>query len=164
MKRLILMRHTKSDWSFSEPDHARYLNPRGIASARALGHWLRETGREPDTALVSTAVRTRESFGLLGLDIAACFMPSLYHAEPDVMLATLRAAEGDTVLMLGHNPGIASFAQGLVAEPPAHDRFDDYPTGATLVASLAIQDWSEAAPCAARADAFVVPADMPSSW
>ena len=41
--------------------------------------------------------------------------------------------------MIGHNPGIADFAARLVSAPPAHDRFDDYPTGATLVAEFDIE-------------------------
>ena len=41
--------------------------------------------------------------------------PALYHAGPDVMLAVLRHARADTVMMIGHNPGIAEFA-GTTAE------------------------------------------------
>ncbi len=40
--------------------------------------------------------------------------PTLYNASADVMLAVLRHATGDTVMMIGHNPGIAEFAHRLV--------------------------------------------------
>ena len=59
--------------------------------------------------------------------------PALYHAGPDVMLAVLRHAKGDTVMMIGHNPGIAEFAHRLVSKTPVSPEFRKYPTGATLV-------------------------------
>ena len=37
VKRLILMRHAKSDWSASGDDHSRPLNARGMDSAPAMG-------------------------------------------------------------------------------------------------------------------------------
>ncbi len=49
------------------------------------------------------------------------------------MLATLQGATGECVMMLGHNPGIAGFAENLCANPPDHPRFFDYPTCATTI-------------------------------
>ena len=41
MKRLILMRHAKSDWSHpGRSDHDRPLNRRGVKAAPAMGAWL----------------------------------------------------------------------------------------------------------------------------
>ncbi|MBS0125628.1 SixA phosphatase family protein [Thetidibacter halocola] len=159
MPTLILMRHAKSDWSFAEPDHERPLNARGIANARAMGDWLRAQGLAPDMAQVSTARRTRETFGLLGLDTAAQFLPTLYHAEPEIMLDCLREADGETVLMVGHNPGITEFAHMLLAEPPAHERWDALPTCATLVAAFDTP-WNETTPGTGRALHFVVPKEL----
>uniref|UniRef100_UPI0035189862 SixA phosphatase family protein n=1 Tax=Nioella sp. TaxID=1912091 RepID=UPI0035189862 len=65
MKRLILMRHAKSDWSLGQPDAARPLNARGQRSAEAMGDWLREKGYLPDQILCSSAQRTRETLDLL---------------------------------------------------------------------------------------------------
>jgi phosphohistidine phosphatase len=157
MKRLILMRHAKSDWRFDQPDHDRPLNPRGIRSARALGDWLRAQGHVPDSALVSTSLRTRETWGLLGLDQPARFEPTLYHAEPAAMLALLAGANGDKVLLLGHNPGIAALAQALVTAPPDDPRFADYPTGATTVMALDIAEWRQITPGMATVQDFVIP-------
>lgn len=162
MRRLILMRHAKSDWSFSEPDHARGLNDRGVNAARAIGDWLRDGALWPDEALVSTATRTRQTWGLLGFDdVDVRFVSSLYHANPQSMLDTLRQATGQTVLVLGHNPGICAFGHALVEAPPQHDRFDDYPTCATLVARFPASEWSGVEPGTGRVDAFIVPRDLP---
>lgn len=161
MKTLILMRHAKSDWSTAaESDHARPLNKRGRASATALGEWLRGKGWLPDAVLCSTALRTRQTLDGLRLTCPARFLDALYHADPETMLGALREAEGETVLMLGHNPGIADLAAMLLAEPPAHPRFDDYPTGATLVARFAIADWSALQPGSGELADFVVPREL----
>ncbi len=160
MKRLVLMRHAKSEWATGVADHDRPLNPRGRRSAAALGHWLRDAGIAPDGALCSTALRTRETLDRLDLGVSARFDPRLYHAEPQAILTCLRAAQGETVILLGHNPGIAAFAQEILAEAPRHPRFDDYPTGATLIAEFPIEDWAALAPGTGRAAAFVIPREL----
>jgi phosphohistidine phosphatase len=62
--------------------------------------------------------------------------------------------------MLGHNPGIAEFAASLVTAPPAHERFDDYPTGATLVVRFEIDHWADLRPGTGAAQQFVIPREM----
>jgi len=161
MKRLILMRHAKSDWGDPMlPDHDRPLNKRGRRAASALGHWLRDTGHLPDEILCSTAARAQETLARLALAPAPALLDPLYLAEPTEMLTILRKAHGDTVLMIGHNPGIAEFAASLVATPPAHDRFDDYPTGATLVAGFDTGNWRDLAPGTGRVQHFVIPREL----
>lgn len=158
MKRLILMRHAKSNWGDPTlPDHARPLNKRGRRAATALGHWLHDTGPLPDEILCSTATRAQETLARLALPLSPDLRDSLYMAAPPAMLAALRRARGDTVLMIGHNPGIAEFAASLVATPPDHDRFDDYPTGATLIAEFDIAGWTNLQERTGRATAFITP-------
>lgn len=164
MKRLILMRHAKSDWGDpGTPDHARPLNKRGRRAATALGHWLRAQGHLPDEILCSTAARAQETLACLALPRAPTLLDSLYLAEPPAMRAALREARGDTVLMIGHNPGIAYFAASLVAVPPDHDRFDDYPTGATLVTEFNIAAWPELQERTGRVIAFILPRALPGT-
>ncbi|MBV2359880.1 histidine phosphatase family protein [Thalassococcus sp. CAU 1522] len=158
--KLILMRHAKSDWSFDLQDHERPLNKRGRRSAKALGDWLRAQGHLPDQVLCSTAKRTRETLDLLNLDAPAQFDRALYHAGPETLMEVLQDATGDCVLMLGHNPGIAFFAGALLSAPPEHDRFDHYPTGATLVAAFDQDSWKDTKPGAGRALDFVVPREL----
>ena len=137
MPRLILMRHAKSSWDdLALDDHARPLNKRGRASAKAMGAWLRAKGYVPASVLCSSAQRTRETWTGLAFDAPVVYLDALYHASPDPMMTHLRKAGTETVLMIGHNPGIAMFAHMLLREPPAHPRFDDYPTCATMVADF----------------------------
>ena len=144
MKRLILTRHAKSSWDDPlTPDHDRPLNERGKAAAADLGVWLCSRGYVPDEVLCSDALRTRKTWSgiapaLPGTPVLE-LKPSLYHAGPDVMLAVLKHAKGDTVMMIGHNPGISEFAARLVARAPSHAEFARYPTGATLVCDFAVE-------------------------
>ncbi len=162
-RHLILMRHAKSDWgSPGLPDHARPLNARGAGDAPVLGDWLRQNSYLPDEVLCSTATRTRETLQGLGLTakIPTQFVASLYHADPDTMFETLQKAAGQSVLMLGHNPGIARFAADLVRHAPDHPRFDDYPTCATLVVRFDIAAWGTLQNGSGHCVDFAIPADL----
>lgn len=164
-KRLILIRHTKSSWDDPLlPDRDRPLNKRGMHAAEALGGWLASRGYLPDEVICSDARRTRETWERIATALDGAPEPRLtgrlYEANSDTMLAVLRHATGDTVLMLGHNPGLAEFAHRLVARTPLEPEFQRYPTGGTLVAEFEIGDWSEAAPGMAAALDFVVPRQL----
>ncbi|MBV1895219.1 MAG: histidine phosphatase family protein [Rhodobacteraceae bacterium] len=160
-KTLILMRHAKSSWdSPTTSDHARPLNDRGRRSAIALGDWMRARGWIPDQVLSSNSVRTRETFAGLGIDVTPSFSGDLYHAGPDQMLPVLARATGQSVLLLGHNPGIAEFAEQLVQTAPNHRRFHDYPSGATLVVRFDIKNWDQLQRDTGDVLDFTVPRDL----
>ena len=163
MRRLILMRHAKSDWSHGTSDHDRPLNPRGRGAAEALGNWLRTAGLLPDAVLCSTAARTRETCALLNLpeNCAVEHLRQLYLAEPDEIIATLRQrASGDTLLLIAHNPGIAAAAALLLQQTPDQDAFDRYPSGATTVMDFDIDNWADLAPGSGALHTFTVPKQL----
>lgn len=146
--RLILTRHAKSDWDNPlDSDHQRPLNPRGKRAAPVIGHWLAQKGYLPQQALVSDAMRTRQTWALLSAEwpepVPVEFDNMLYLAGADVMLRRLQHANRTCVLMLGHNPGIADFAAMLLRAPLSDPDFQRYPTGATLVAEFGIARWSD---------------------
>jgi phosphohistidine phosphatase len=147
-KRLILTRHTKSSWDDPmTPDHDRPLNDRGKAAATDLGEWLASRGYVPETVLCSDAQRTRKTFSGIAPALPGApvldLKPALYHAGPDVMLAVMRHAKADTIMMIGHNPGIAEFATRLVTRAPMNPEFSRYPTGATLVVEFNVETWEQ---------------------
>ena len=158
---LILMRHAKSSWDeYTLADHDRPLNKRGQRSAKALGAWLAGKPWQPDQALVSTATRTRETFSELGLSLDADFTRTLYHAEAVEMQLVLETAVGETVLMIGHNPGISEFAHDMVVAAPPHPRFAGFPTGATVVIEFDIQSWDDVETHTGRVLDFVIPREL----
>ncbi len=142
---LILTRHAKSSWDDpTANDHDRPLNKRGRQSAPAMANWLKQHGWLPDEVISSTALRTRETWERMGLTAETVeFFHPLYLGSADTLLRHLSKASGKAVLMLGHNPGIASFANRIVAQAPDHSRFLDYPTCATTVIRFDFDNWSE---------------------
>lgn len=149
--RLILTRHAKSSWD--DPlmaDRDRPLNARGRAAAHELGDFLASRGLEPEEVLCSTALRTRETWAQVASAVIETrpevrFFDDLYHAAPEIMLAQLKSASERTVMMIGHNPGIAEFAAQLPAKPIYTQEFRKYPTCATLIVDFQIDSWTDLA-------------------
>ena len=59
------------------------------------------------------------------------------------MLAVLKSATGNRVLMVGHNPGMALFAAGMCNSPSLHPDFNHYPTCAATVLRFPVSNWSD---------------------
>jgi phosphohistidine phosphatase len=166
MKKLILMRHAKSSWDdLTKQDHDRTLNNRGQQSATAIGKWLRSHDHVPDQVISSSAQRCRETIARVLAEVAPTgepkFVPGLYLAGYLTLYEVLKQATGSCVLMCGHNPGFAEFAENLLgADKPAHPRFRQYPTAATTVFAFDIPDWSTPFMGKGVATDFVVPRDL----
>ena len=154
------MRHAKSDWSYDLDDHERPLNKRGRQSAYALRDWLGLNDYKPDQVLCSSAERTRETLFRLDIKTETTYLRELYLADAANILAVLKKASGDCVLLVAHNPGIAWFAEQIVSASPDHVRFSDYPTGATLVVDFEIDDWEDIRPGSGSSVDFAVPRDL----
>lgn len=141
------MRHAKSSWG--DPlaeDFDRVLNTRGQRSAALMGAWLRQNDYLPDQVFVSAAKRTLETCSRV-LDAAALStdvstFESLYHASEFSLLTHLKKATGQTVMIIGHNPGIGDFATHFAKTPSNHADFMRYPTAATSVFTLKAPTWS----------------------
>jgi phosphohistidine phosphatase len=162
---LILTRHAKSDWGTpGQPDFERPLNDRGQRSAVALGEWLVRSGNLPAEVVLSGALRTVGTWA----GMAKAFDPAppvradrrLYDAPAERMLEVLRGAKADPVLVIGHNPGIGEFASRLAIAPPANERFEDYPTGATTVFRFFRDAWADVGWGEGEVTDFVTPRQL----
>jgi len=117
-RRLVVMRHSKAE-SWGDSDQGRTLEPRGREDAAAAGRWLAARGFVPDHALVSTSVRTRETWEAVaeaaGWESEPDFDTGLYAAGPEAALDLIREvpAHATDVIVIGHNPTIAYLAQLL---------------------------------------------------
>ncbi|WP_116134298.1 histidine phosphatase family protein [Tropicimonas sp. IMCC34043] len=163
MLHVLLLRHAKSSWVNPEiSDFDRPINKRGKRAAKAIGAWLAKEELNPDRVLSSSARRTRETWEGMKLPGQPDLRKELYHAGPEEMLAMLQAVTpgAGTILMIGHNPGVAELAHMLVAEQPDHPRFDDYPTGALLVAGFDVKTPAEIAPGSGQVVRFLTPHDL----
>jgi phosphohistidine phosphatase len=162
---LILTRHAKSAWD--DPaldDFERPLNGRGRTSASKLGEWLIAEGHLPDTVLVSGARRTVETWSRMAENMPSTAtmesVPALYLANAQTILNVLRARRSPVIMLIAHNPGIGDFANRILAAPPEHERFLDYPTGATTVIQFDASSWNEIGWGTGQLVDFIVPREI----
>lgn len=162
---LILMRHAKSSWGDPlQDDFDRSLNDRGRRSAPAIAKHLISKGYLPDRVLISGARRTVESWERMAPHFPETTLmasnPALYLAGPDIIEGVLRAQTEPTIMLIGHNPGIAEFAERVVSTPPDHPKFSQYPTAATLVATFPSETWRDFKLNSGGVLEFVVPREL----
>src|ERR1700741_3244928 len=125
MDRLILLRHAKAEGEApSGDDFDRPLAPRGRREALAMGERLAAMGVRPDVALVSPALRTRETWELVEAALPGAqvrFEPALYNAEAGAIRRLVEAAgePGGAVIVVAHNPGLQDLAVRLLREGAA---------------------------------------------
>src|SRR5947209_17047736 len=105
MRRLMLLRHAKTEHDApSGQDQDRRLDDRGRLDAAAIGGWIGRHPPLPDTVLVSTAVRTRQTWDIAGEAMRDAakdrappprveFPAELYSADPAQLLQIIRMAE-----------------------------------------------------------------------
>ena len=145
MKTLLVLRHAKSSWSDSgRDDHARPLNTRGEAEAPRVGARLREQRVTLDVVISSDAVRARNTAGMVaeaaGFSGTVVLDPRLYLASADEVIAVLReleADDADTVMIVGHNPGLEALVARMTGEQ------HDLPTAALAEIVLPIDRWPD---------------------
>ena len=143
---LIIMRHAKSDWSTSASrDFDRPLSRRGDRDAPRMGAWLAGQGLLPDMVISSPALRTKQTVTAvlekLGLsEQEVIWEPEIYEASLDRLLDVLEryTAAADSVLLVGHNPGLDSLVEYL------SDRRPDYRNGKLMTtAAVAVLDFGD---------------------
>ncbi len=172
MRHLILLRHAKAEPSSPDGDFGRALAPRGVRQARRFAQWLAEQTFTPDLVIASAARRTRETATLA---TASLTLPplriderDLYNADGSEILAVARHAPPATtsLMLVGHNPGMAELASRLTGGGDALARkamLRQFPTCACAVLAFDIGDWSALGPAGGRLLAFITPRGLDSS-
>jgi phosphohistidine phosphatase len=158
--RLLLMRHASAAPT-GPTDRERPLLDAGRGEAARVGRWL-AAGHPVDFALVSPALRTRQTFAALGLVTAAAVRPELYNGSPDDLLRCIRDVPPQVAVLLvvAHNPGIHTLAVDLLAD--GHSAIHGFPPAA--VCALDTQaTWSDLSYGAADLAGFVTPARLAAS-
>ena len=174
MKRLYILRHAKAvPGEPGQDDHARPLTMRGLADAEAMARHLHKNGARPDRVLVSTSARTVQTADLvlreLEMPPRADYRDALYLATPGKILGLPQAApaKAESILLVGHNPGLEELASLLAREPVRHkerERRDvleeKFPTGALAVLDFDIARWRDLRPGEGKLVDFVRPKDL----
>ena len=169
MRRLLILRHAKSDWPHGYTDFERPLAPRGREAAPFMGRYLKAEVLIPDLAIVSSARRTTETWELvhpeLGEIVPHRLEKRIYEAPYEHLVEVIRAVgdEVRTLLLVGHNPGSEELAAAMTG---FGDRFaaqrmqQKYPTAGLCVLDFEIERWADVAERSARLDRFVTPQSL----
>ena len=169
---LLLLRHAKSSRNIpSTPDHERPLSKRGRNAAQVMGRVMRSEDLVPDLVLVSTARRAMETLEALEPWAEQPILDAkkaLYLASAPSMLDLLRNLKetAQSVLLIGHNPGLHALAVLLVgAHSKAAERklakrlAKSYPSGTLAEFALACP-WSQIEEGSGRLVRFVTPREL----
>ena len=169
-RQLLLLRHAKSNWD--DPalaDFDRPLSGRGLKTAPLVGRRLATRGWLPDMALVSPALRTRDTWRLVAaqwtVTVPVEFLDALYAATAADILAQVQHAGASVrnLLVIGHNPGLEEFARkmaGAASDDAAFTRLSKkFPTAA-LARFVVDRDWAGLAIGTARLTHFLRPKDL----
>lgn len=168
MRQLLIFRHAKAV-PHRIGDIDRELTNRGRREAGLMGREMLSRELRPDLALVSPSTRTRETAAL-----AMAHWPApaplkieraIYQADAPGLLDILREApdEARTVMIVGHNPGLADLALNLTAGGDPHARMrmmEGFPTGSLAVLEAPIDHWMELTFHGARLRHFITPSGV----
>ena len=173
MRRLMLLRHAKSDWTApGARDHDRTLNPRGREAASKMGAYMARHALVPDLIVASSATRVTETLDLV---VPAFEKPpkivsdrQLYEADAASLIAFIKETprEAHSLLLVGHNPGLGELASMLIAAGDVETRqrlLEKFPTGGLAVIDFAVDDWTKIHRRGGRLDRFVVPRALEST-
>lgn len=142
MKTLFILRHAKSSWDNNAlSDFERPLNERGLRHAPLMGEVMRKNNFSPDLILSSPARRAKETAALVkqaaGIESEIRFDERIYEATSARLLETLAEQTGESILLVGHNPGLEELLKFLTGESPP------MPTAALAVVDLQMENWNQ---------------------
>ena len=148
MKRLYLVRHAKSDWSYAGlADFDRPLNKRGRRDAKRMGKYLKRAWKvEPDYLLCSTAKRVRSTVKRLRKSLnfskkQIAWHDRIYSGHSGDVLDLIRQVDNQyrEVMVIGHNPDMTVLVNEI-----AGSAIVNVPTCGVAGIDLPIDDWSDA--------------------
>ena len=152
-KKLTLLRHAKSGWD--DPvarDFDRPLNKRGEKAALLIGQWMKQQSLIFDRVIASPAVRVIETLdhviGGYGSRLEPSWERRVYLASSATLMDVLRELDDsvESVLLVGHNPGLEDLVLDLVPENSGSalrdSVYEKYPTAAIAEIELQLSAWS----------------------
>ena len=143
MKKLVLMRHAKSDWSQPAGDFERPLLPSGVADAKAVATKIPEVLPEHYVVWSSTARRAMETAFIVAETIGyptenIILKQELYTFDCRGLERCIRTCDNlyDTLIVFGHNEAITDFVNKF------GDIFiDNVPTAGCVTINFGANDW-----------------------
>lgn len=171
MLQLYLLRHAKAEAAApTGKDHDRRLAPSGRADAQRMGAYLERHAIRADRTVLSTATRVQETWAALAPALSrppvTSSEPRLFNASVMDILDVIRAQSDETqsLMLVGHNPGLHDTATLLLASGDAEIReklHEGLPTtGLVAITLVGTTSWRNLRPQSGRLDRFIVPRDL----
>ncbi|GHV06166.1 phosphoglycerate mutase [Campylobacterota bacterium] len=119
MKKIVFVRHAKSDHHFGLEDIDRPLSPQGKRDAATMAGVLKTRGVVPQRIISSGSLRTLTTVQIFikELDIFDCLVVDnrLYMGDSSKYLSVIHEIDNDcdTVAIVGHNPVISEVCELL---------------------------------------------------
>lgn len=147
MKTLLIMRHAKSSWDNPDwSDFERPLNQRGFKAAPFMGDVIYQNELKPDLIISSPAKRATQTAVLVKetaqIEKPIKFEDKIYEASATTLLylTSKFPDKNETILIIGHNPGMEEFIRILTGN------YCSMPTAALAKVLINIDNWKEIAP------------------
>lgn len=145
MKTLTILRHAKSSWdNRGLPDQQRPLSRRGEKDAPTMARRINDAGIRPSLIMSSSAVRAWCTAKIVARAIN--YPVEFLHREDDLYLADVERLLDlmsrqdnafNSVMLVGHNPGLTEFANYLLP-----DVTDNIPTCGLVALNIDADNWN----------------------
>ena len=163
-KTLILWRHAQAE--IGKDDFNRAIDERGIKESKIMSKFLLSNA-SPDLILSSPARRaqeTLESFSDLFPLKKSNIDKNLYLAEPEKIVQSIieNAYKEDTILIVGHNPGIHELSLLLTNNNP--DLMVEFSTCSMSFISFNNDNWYDFDTKKCLLEKFIRPKDLKTNY
>jgi phosphohistidine phosphatase len=156
MRTLYLLRHGKAESGApGGRDYDRALAPRGLRESARMGVHLAECSDPPSWFLCSPAKRAAETLARvresLPLGEDGEFQQHLYLASDEQIFESVCEVDDtvDSLLVVGHNPGLEQLAASLARPPEVEPHAwapPNFPTAALAMLRFDVDRWFDLAP------------------
>jgi len=144
MKKLLIIRHGKSDWSNRGlGDFDRTLNERGLRNAPEMARRLTGRNEVPQAVVSSPAVRAKTTAEIFcrewGYPVSdILFQEEIYEASASTLLKVINGLDDryDSVALFGHNPGLTEIIVNL-----CNSDLYNLPTCGVVLISFPFESW-----------------------
>jgi phosphohistidine phosphatase len=169
MKTAFLLRHADAEIdSHTRDDCDRRLTPQGQRAADLMGRHLASRIQNPILVLCSSAQRAVETLERVGAQLSGVLRESiesdLYLASSKTLLEYLREVDDaqSDVLLIAHNPGMASLAADLVIDdgPDVAHMKAAFPSAALAEIAFDRESWSQIRSGCGTLRQFTTPQDL----
>ena len=143
MKKLIILRHGKSDWlQEDEDDFNRKLTNRGEKNAAQIALFVADKEGKPGFIFSSTARRAADTARIFAVNSGIdseniLFDDHLYLASASSVLRLIKSMDEKVnfLLVVGHNPGLTELVNKLGV------RIDNLPTASAVCFYFDTDNW-----------------------